>query len=341
MNARLYEEASAIRFDATRSQDHVESHFVKGVSKDGERALWLKHTILYSHRPQVEPIAEVWAIAFSRRLGVISAAKQSFGFDAVQIRQPFLYRIGESSLERSHAVGVVEQGEHRLSWELDLEDDADPFWIFPRPLYNAPFPRSKTLTPQPRSLMHGVADVDGERWEIDAWIGMQGHNWGRSHAESYAWIECNDLVGAGEQTWVESISGRVRVAGVLLPWMHSAGISVHGRLLRFDGVRSLFARAPSLLRSDSPAAASSWRFHVELGSGRSTLEIDVHAATDAMAGLHYANPDGSMIHCLNAKLAEGRFVLRERGRPELTLSSDRVAFEIGTKRTEHGVTMLL
>ena len=39
------------------------------------------------------------------------------------------------------------------------------------------------LTPIPTATVSGEASIDDERWVLDGWRGMQGHNWGAGHSE--------------------------------------------------------------------------------------------------------------------------------------------------------------
>src|SRR5688572_20467801 len=71
---------------------HVESHFIKANSPDGERALWLKHTLLV---PAAGPaLAEVWAIAFAERGAKKLAVKRSYPLAELQnSNAPFSLRV--------------------------------------------------------------------------------------------------------------------------------------------------------------------------------------------------------------------------------------------------------
>ena len=52
-----------LRFDPA-SNGHVESYFLKINDRQGERALWVKATMLARSKTVAEPVAESWAIAF-------------------------------------------------------------------------------------------------------------------------------------------------------------------------------------------------------------------------------------------------------------------------------------
>ncbi len=322
---------NAIRL-ASASAGHVESHFLKAVSPDASRALWIKQTLLRPVEVANAGIAEVWAIAFEREAGPIAGAKSVHPLrDATFEDHPFAYRVGGASLTDGGASGTAESSGHRVEWRVELSRGQAPFRPYPLPrMYEGPFPKQKTLTPQPSALASGEARVDGARWIIDGWRAMQGHNWGLGHSERYAWIHCNGF--DDPDTWVELMTARVRTAGVLLPWLSVGGVSIRGERHRFDGGRALLSRA---------VAVGPTHYRTTLEKGRLRLDLDVSTEPEGMAGLHYENPDGSMTHCLNSKLARGSLSLSGLSAEPIHLRSDAFALEIGTKDPDHPIRMLI
>src|SRR6185436_15166452 len=91
-----------------------------------------------------------------------------------------------------------------------------PIVPLPELLYTTPFPKVKTCTPTPDARFEGEVTIDGERWETSGWRGMQGHNWGRAHAERYAW--CHASTWEGEDEFIlEGMSGDLRIGNIPLP----------------------------------------------------------------------------------------------------------------------------
>ena len=82
-----------------------------------------------------------------------------------------------------------------------------------------------------------------------------------------------------------------------------------------------------------------WQFAGK--TSRVQVEGEMWADTDDFVGLYYPNPDGTMCHCLNSKLARARLLLRIAGRSPKELTSERAALEIGTRDPGHGVRMFL
>ncbi|MET0344404.1 MAG: hypothetical protein ABW252_25550 [Polyangiales bacterium] len=321
---------------------HVESHFLKANSPDGRRALWIKHTVRIPRGRPEAAVAELWAISFDDGGARKVAAKATFPlhqarFDAA----PFALRVPSATLTRTRAHGALRQPGAVFHWDLTLTPVAGaagaPFRPFPLDrMYTGAFPRSKSLTPAPDLRITGELGVNGTTWTIDRWRGAQGHNWGASHAHAYAWVHANAWCDEGscaprEATWLEALSGRTRLPGGLVtPWLSVAALSLDGELLRFDGPRALATQRRWV-------DARSYAFEVR--SGGATLHAEFRAEADQLAGLRYDDPDGSMLACLNAKIARGTLRLT-RGRRTLHLHTAQAALELGTRDPAHGIALL-
>ena len=279
-------------------------------------------------------VGEVWAIAFERdRPGFPIGAKRSVPLrDVDWVDQPFALLAPEARLHSGSASGQAASGDHVIKWEIALEGREATFRPFPwARMYRGKFPKSKTVTPYPNARACGFVQVDSERWELDDWPAMQGHNWGRGHADQYAWIHAN-LWQEDVDAWFEGLTGRVAVGPTLTPWLSLAGLRYDGTLYRFDGLPALLSRRGSV----SP---QSWSFSLKGPDAR--LDGEATATPSQMAGLHYLNPDASMTYCLNSKLATLALRLHRPGHATVELRSSAAALEIGTKDPTHGMRMIL
>jgi len=330
---------NAVRFDPSAGDDHVESYFLKANDPLGERAIWIKATIFASAREPRRPVAEGWAIAFDRRGGVhrhvavkhvLPYADANFGAEGLDVAWEIPAEGGAMRIRPGETRGRIARREHALRWDLSWKGDARPFVPFPHAsMYSGRFPKSKTLTPYPDLLFSGEIEVDGERWDISDWRGMQGHNWGRGHADLYAWCHVNawesevDLI-------VEALSGRVRVGPVLTPLVTIV-------CARFRGVTYTWNGPLELARAHGDVGPRRYGFSSESRVAR--IEASFEADTEDMVGLYYPNPDGPMTYCLNSKLARAHVRFEVAGRPPVVVKSSAAALEIGTRDAEHGVRM--
>jgi len=155
-----------VRYSADDPSGHVESHFMRANSPDGERALWVKHTILSPAGLRNRAVAEVWAIAFRRGAAPNVGVKSTVPIASARFAAaPFRVEAGEAVLELGHARGAAESGGHRIEWDLEFDASAPPYHPFPlERMYEAPFPKSKTLTPCPDTRFEGRFVIDGEEW---------------------------------------------------------------------------------------------------------------------------------------------------------------------------------
>lgn len=330
---------NAVRFDPRAGRDHVESYFIKLNEPNGDRAVWLKATILASARDPAGAQAEGWAIAFDRRSGrmrheavkhVLPYRNASFSRDGLDIRWDLPEAGDRMRIEPGRTEGSIARGETRISW--DLRFSGELACIAPLPfeaMYAPGAPNAKLVTPRPDIRFEGEVAAFGERWSIDGWRGMQGHNWGRRHTHRYAW--CHTNIWEEDPAFVlEGLSGSIKLGPVVTPFL--TVICVRHRGVRYD-----WNGVADIARARAEVTPRRWVFSAQGRHGR--IEGTVEADVGDMVGLYYQNPDGSMLYCLNSKLSRARVRFEALGRPPLVLTSRAAALEIGTPDADHGVTM--
>jgi hypothetical protein len=336
---------AGLQYDPTSPRGHVESWFLKANDPASHRAIWLKWTVWAGDRNPRLAVAEAWAVAFrgahdapgpSGRAGHVGhvATKTSVPFERARFDRHVLgASVDGCTLSSRFARGLVESGGRRIAYDLSIESRQAPYAFYPaRWMYTGPVPSQKTVTPIPDARVSGRVEVDGEPWDLAAWPAMVGHNWGR-HTEAYAWAQCNawgEGDDGGEDVVLEGVSGQVRVGGLLLPLRT-------GLMLRHQGTSYPLTDLRSVMRNEATLSARRWTFR---GSGkRVEVKGELWADTDDFVGLFYTNPDGTVLHCLNSKIAHAEVTLRIEGRPPRVLRSTRAALEIGTLDRQHGVRM--
>ena len=338
------EAANRPRLVPGSSRGHVESYFLKANDPATDRAFWLKFTFLSPDGKPEEALAETWAVVFDRRSGRHRAAKESRSLSGARSSaDPFRVEIGESVLETGHTAGRIEAGGGPVRWDLRFTTTSSAHLPFPLPaMYEAPLPRFKVLSPYPDEVFDGWIAVGDDRIEVAGWPGMQGHNWGREHTWRYAWAHAN-VLGA-PHAFFEGMSARVKVGPVKTPWLSLATLAFDGRRVHFDDLaafvrtRTEVDRMPRVAGSGS-APGWGWRFRFRSKAG--TLAGEIAADRDEMVGLTYANPEGAPTNCLNSKTARLVLTFDEPGAAPRRFSSEHAALEIGTKRTDHGIRMVL
>jgi hypothetical protein len=164
--------------------------------------------------------------------------------------------------------------------------------------------------------------------------GCQGHNWGKEHAYSYAWVHCN-LWEKKEGIVFEGLSARVKVGERILPPLSLGALLLPGgNTLYFRGVKAMRSREVEY---------DATRYRFILPGRHYILEGEARMEPEISAGLTYLNPDGTPGYCLNSKTSS--LVLRLKnydGRiVEEFRSPGSSALEILTRDPDHPVKMIL
>ena len=320
---------------------HVESYFLKANDPNARRAIWLKTTIYASGRANgagaAHAVAEAWAIAFDGDRGHV-AVKMSLPFERASFDPRGLdVNVGGVVLRPHETHGAIDAGGRKVAWDLSLASDGLPFVPYPHAwMYEGKLPSTKTVSPFPDLRATGWVTVNGERWDLDRWPGILGHNWGTRHAPLYAWGHCNvwkDEEGRPLNELVfEGMSGSIKAGPVLSPLLTVL-------CLRWRGVNYYLNAALDLVTNTAEITPRRWRFE---GRDRYiTLRGEMWATSDDFVGLYYENPTGPPTHCLNSKLADARLEMEVMGRAPLVATSRAAALEIGTTDPTHGVRMYL
>lgn len=269
-----------------------ESNYLKANSPDGQRGLWIKHNLL---RPE-DGVAkgEFWAIRFTRDEPPV-VSKREVAWDALDL-SPNRVAIRTQGIELSpdRATGSLAD----MAWDLRLSGGQPPLhhlrW---GALYHTGFPKKKLLTPAPNLRFDGTLEVGGERWDLDGWIGLRGHNWGTEHAHTYAYGNCNLWDGRAPDCTVDGFSAKVMLGGRPSPWLSSVvgrNPSVHR-----NAVRDWMAASPVVTNTSWSLAWTSPR--------RGTTSLSMTANPEGYAGLRYEHPDGRFSYCYNTKFADVRW----------------------------------
>lgn len=297
------------------------------------RALWIRYTIFSPHGSPGAAVGELWAIHFDatrdRNVAVtceVPLSQCRFAPDAFDIR------VGEAVLDDRHLHGSAATGSHRLSWELGYAGDAPPLTLLDPSLYEARFPKAKAVAAQPRIELRGHLEVDGERVEVDGWVGSQNHNWGSAHTDEYAWGQVVGFDDAPESI-LEVATARLKLGPVWTPRLTPIALRHRGR----DHVLGTIRQS---LRNRGSFEPFAWWFRGENDDVR--IDGEMSAPRSAFVGLPYRNPPGGIKQCLNSKIATCRVVVVDKasGDRDVLSTDHRAAFEIVGDRTDHGVPVL-
>ena len=326
-----------LRWTADVQDGFYESHFLKVNLLPERAAFWWKFTVLQPLAGGGPARFEVWAIFFDAADPARSCAvKETFSATAVSIARDRLHCVyGENVLEHGHTSGTLGG---RLTWELRWTPPEQSFRHFPsESMYTGSFPKTKALSPTISAPFHGTATVDGRTFTLAGSPGMQGHNWGKNHAEQWVWTHCNTF-REDPRVVFEAVSSRIKLGPVSSPLLTILHVEDgEGEPLTVNGYAQL-------VRTTSDLDGLRWRFR---GSdGPRGVEGVFSAPADRFVGVVYEDPNGRQTNCLNSKIADAdlRILHRDGGiwrlRRALT-SGAAAALEIGVKDETRGVRMHL
>ena len=344
---RPSEADNVVRWNADcGGRGHVESFFLKwnlspdsNIQEDSDAgprfvAFWLKFTILHNSDHRSAPVGEVWAIAFDDKNQAHVAEKSTFEqCDWEMEENIFFLRFGPSEIRQGHTKGKLEGKNGKISWEVHWKPRT--FGVKQLPyewMYSGGFPRNKMSTPPPDARMNGWIEISGKRIEFEDAPGMQGHNWGVKHPNSWLWAHANIFKGKGRAVF-EAVTGCIAIGPVVLPKATIVYLEYDGEPILINGMIQMF-------RTQSLQDGFSWTLKAENELYR--IEAIIEAPESDFVGVNYRNPDGTIMRCLNSKMSSIRLSFFRRDGGEVTLVDELIgdrnaAFEIGKTGDSMGI----
>jgi len=315
-----------------QEQGHYESWFQRANHPTRPLAFWIRYTIFSPKGRPEDAVGELWAIYFDGETNQHVAIKQVVPIDRCAFSRKGLdHSIDESRLDSSRLEGEARGQGHEIRWSLSYRSPAPPLLLLPEPLYRGSFPKAKSLVGSPLAVFSGSLEVNGERIEIEEWVGSQNHNWGERHTDRYAWGQVAGFDDAPD-AFLEIGTARLKLGPLWSPWMTVMVLRLGEEEIRLTGI-------PQSLRARGRYDYFCWRFASSLGGTSITGAIT--ATRNDFVGLPYDNPPGGVKTCLNSKIASCHLTLRRRGRHPLVLhTSGRAAFEILTDDRDHMVPII-
>jgi hypothetical protein len=311
-----------------RGAGHYESFYLKASHPTEPVAVWIRHTV---HKaPGETPVGAVWFSLFDARAEGPWAVKESGG--ALGLGDGAYVRVGEARIEPGRAVGRAAAGEREATWDLTFEDGEEALRHLPRDwMYRAPIPRTKLLTPHPRTTFSGRVTAGERELELDRWPGMVGHNWGAQHAERWIWMQGTGFQDQ-EEDWLDVVIGRIKVGPLTTPWIANGAVCIAGERHQLGGIE----RARSTEVHETPEGCD----FVLPGRGVQAQGSVGTPSRKDLVGWVYADPDGSEHHVVNCSVADMRVVLSRSDGPDLSLFAPAGGvYEVGMRERDHGIAI--
>lgn len=291
--------------------------------------MWLRYTVLKP--PGRAPAAALWCTLFDAVAAGPAAVKQTLPADQLARAEGGYLRIGESRFAADHLEGGAVAVGHAATWQIALAGSAPPLAHLGRQWrYRTALPRTKLCSPWPVVRASGVVTVDDRRVELDGWPGMVGHNWGAQHAERWVWLQAA-FGDAGADAWLDVAVARVRVGGLLTPWLAAGALSL-------DGARHPLGGLGRWRATRIAERADGCDFVLPCRELR--VRGSVRAARKDLVGWVYADPAGGRHDVVNCSIATMSVTVLRQGRAPLSLAcAGGAAYELGMRERDHGIPL--
>lgn len=304
---------------------HYESFYLKATDPTGGRAAWLRHT--FHQAPGGQPTGSIWLTLFDSAAGGPTATKVTYPANEVSAPDGAYVQVGEGVISPGRAVGSVDGA----AWDLSFDEGAEPLRHLDRELlYRSKLPRTKLLSPNPSSSFGGFIELAGQRFELDGWPGMLGHNWGTEHAQGWIWIDAQALGGnAGD--YLDVALGRVKVLGRTTPWIANGRIVLDGSPYRIGGIQHAYGTSVE----ETPTGCE-----FTLPGKGVNVKGTVSAKPEDFIAWLYADPGGGEHHALNCSVADIELRVERPSHRHAKFSHQATAvYELGTSATDHGIPL--
>jgi hypothetical protein len=307
---------------------HYESFYIKATRPGGGNGVWIRHTV--HKRPDAEPSGSLWVTLFDAEMASPRATKLTVPATEVAAPSGAYIKIGDAVLEPGRARGAASTETMEVAWELEFDSAAPAFRHLPYDfLYSAPLPKTKLLSPYPDARYSGTVTVDGESFDLDAWPGMIGHNWGSEHAERWIWTQANEF--RESDGYFDAALGRIKVGPMTTPWLGNAILHLDGEDHRLGG----FDRIRSTKVSEQPSECE-----FELAGRQIKVRGRVSSEPRNFVGWIYADPVGPEHNTVNCSISDMELVVERKGREPARLECvGAAAYELGMRETDHGIPL--
>ncbi len=323
-------DVNATRFHPRDAKGHYESFFLRANHPTRALAFWIRYTVFCPKGQPGKAIGELWAVVANGETGRHVAVKKEMPMSQCRFdRGKLAVQIGDAMLDAKQLRGAAAGGGHRVGWSLAYEGSEAPVLFLPQRLYDASFPKAKSVVSLPMATFNGVIQLDGESITVDNWVGSQNHNWGVKHTDRYAYGQVCGFDNA-PASFLEIATAKVKIGPLWTPAMTLMVLRHDGREIALNGVwRSL--------RAKGEYEYFRWGFSSE--NGDAAIAGEISAAREDFVGLRYYNPPGGEKTCLNSKIASCTLTLRDKrsGASTELIARRRAAFEILTDDDAHGV----
>jgi hypothetical protein len=336
----MMSEPNAFRWDG--EPGHYEVYYLTVTDPATGVGVWVRYTMVAPvHGAGESATCSLWFLAMDPRPGrpPTFGRKASFPVHTLSAeRTPFKLTIAEATLTDAGMSGEFED----VSWDLRWAPAERGYEHVHPLLRKARIAQTVLVLPHADLQIDGTVAFAGERLELAAARGGQAHLWGTKHANSWAWVHCNDFATLdGEPVpgvFVDGVSVIVKRFGREV----GPNTPVVGRI---DGQDFTSTSPARVIANASTFSLTGWQFKAVDGDRKLVGEVD--ALRSQLAGVTYHDPDGELAYCYNSETATMRLHIYERTRQvggwshrQTLVAPGRAHFEYAQRTPVPGLELL-
>ncbi|MBI5366524.1 MAG: hypothetical protein HZA54_05775 [Planctomycetes bacterium] len=241
---------NALRWDRT-DRAHYEAWYLTLYDPKGERAFWLRYTILMPGGDAAHAEAGVWFFAFAPESGARPIARKRIRPLAELAAQtdPLAYKLPEGALEPGRTTGTLDGADgadrRRISWDLRFDECPTTYQHLHGTLRALKVSKATVCAPNLDTRFTGEVRIGDEVVKVEGWPGEQSHVWGKRYAPGWIWAHANAFPGP-DRVLFEGISSRIPLGSRLSPPLTSLFFSKNGAETAFRGPRHLLGSRSAL-----------------------------------------------------------------------------------------------
>jgi hypothetical protein len=298
---------NALQWDG--SPGHYEVYYLTLTDPATGVGVWIRYTMVAPLEQVGEPATcSLWFLLMDPRSGRQPTFGRKLSLPVDQLRaerKPFKLTVGDAALTDAGMTGGFED----VSWDLRWQPAPKGYEHVHPALRRARVAQTVLVLPHADLEIDGTIAFGEQRLELSAARGGQAHLWGTKHANSWAWVHCNDFfTSAGEPVPGAFVDG---VSVIVQRFGREVGPStpVVGCV---DGQDFVSTTPRRVLGNASTFGLTEWRF--EAVAGNRKLIGEVQADRGQLAGVTYHDPDGELAYCYNGETASMQLHVYEKSR---------------------------
>jgi hypothetical protein len=287
---------------------HYEVYYVTLTDPVTGVGLWIRYTMVAPLEASGEPATcALWFLAMDPRSGRAPRIGRKATLPISELSaspEPFSLRLGDAVLSDRGMSGGFED----VAWDLRWTPSERHYEHVHPVLRRARVAQTVLVLPHADLGIDGSVTIGSETIELSGARGGQAHLWGSKHANSWAWVHCNDFQTPDGEAVPDAFVDAVSV--IVQRFGRQVGPNTPV-VARIDGADFTSTSPRRVLGNESSFELTSWRF--EAVDGARKLICDVEADREQLAGVTYHDPDGELAYCYNGETASMRVQLLERG----------------------------